>query len=66
MRQLRLWSVEDEIKRLERWERLPKSVRSELVEQLVRIVVNAVVTPGQPRNKGGQDGAEGKADPRRA
>lgn len=65
MRQLSLWSTEEELERIELWDELPQAVRAELVQRLVRIVVSAVVTSNGPQGKGGEHGVEGAAKPPR-
>lgn len=43
MHQEPLWKSEEERKRAELWNRLPEQVRDEIVEVLVRLVVQSVV-----------------------
>ena len=46
MRQNLLWNTECEESRTDVWRRLPEESRAELVAQMVRLVVEAVVNAG--------------------
>lgn len=60
MKQLALWDDEDE-RATELWERFSDQARAEIVAQLVRLVVEAIVVPRQALEKGSKDEGAGKA-----
>ncbi len=62
MRQRSLWSTEEELARAELWDGLPQDVRAELVERLVRIVVDSELRSEDPQGRRGKHGVEGTAD----
>jgi hypothetical protein len=63
MRQPTLWTDPEHLARAERWEGLDPSIRSELVAQLVHIVVEAVLNPSRPQGRGRTHGLEDPAEP---
>ncbi len=65
MRQASLWSAEKEPARTELWGGLPQAVRAEVVERLVRIVVDWAMKSNQSRSEGGQHGFESATKPSR-
>lgn len=65
MRQASLWSAEQEPARTELWNGLPQVVRSEVVERLVRIVVDWAMKTDRCRGEGGERGIKGATKPSR-
>ena len=66
MRQPTLWTDPEDLARAEHWEGLDPSTRSELVAQLVRIVINTVRNSSRPQGRGRTHGPEDTAEPPRA
>ena len=66
MRQPTLWTSPEDLARAERWEGLEPSARSELVAQLVCIVINTVMNPSKPLGERKEHGPESTAEPPRA
>ena len=64
MRQASLWSAEREGARTELWDGMPQAVRSEVVERLVRIVVNWAMKT-ESKVQGGERGFESSTRPPR-
>lgn len=66
MRQQSLWADPEELARAELWDGLPETARAELVNQLVRIVVDSALMTGQTQKRGDEDGEQDPVDTPRA
>ena len=66
MRRPTLWTDPEEFARAEHWEGLDPSARTELVAQLVRIVIDTVKNSSWPQGKRRAHGPEDTAEPPRA